>query len=154
MANFDKDVIKDLNVKALAGLNLRKSYTRAIQAATNGGLIVPGLYSVANSKGTVAAPSEGYSPREVFGMFGGLTFTYKGFLTLDGTVRRDKSSTLPVENNQYNYYSGSASWLFSHHIEDLPWLTSGKLRANWATVGNDAPWGAIKNVYDQPSPFG
>ena len=50
MANFDKDVIKDLNVKALAGLNLRKSYTRAISAATNGGLIVPGLYSVANSK--------------------------------------------------------------------------------------------------------
>ncbi len=154
MANFDKNVIKDVNVKALAGLNLRKSYTRAISAGTNGGLIVPGLYSVANSKGTVAAASEGYSPREVFGMFGGLTVTYKDFLTLDGTVRRDKSSTLPVENNQYNYYSGSASWLFSHHIQDLPWLTSGKLRANWATVGNDAPWGAIKNVYDQPSPFG
>ena len=154
MANFDKDVIKDVNVKALVGLNLRKSYVRAISAGTNGGLIVPGLYSVANSKGTVAAASEGYSPREVFGMFGGLTLTYKGFLTLDGTVRRDKSSTLPVENNQYNYYSGSASWLFSHHIQDLPWLTSGKLRANWATVGNDAPWGAIKNVYDQPSPFG
>lgn len=52
------------------------------------------------------------------------------------------------------YYAGSASWLFSHHIEDLPWLTSGKLRANYATVGNDAPWGAIKNVYDQPAPFG
>jgi TonB-linked SusC/RagA family outer membrane protein len=154
MANFDKNIIKDVNVKALAGLNLRKSYTRAISAGTNGGLIVPGLYSVANSKGTVAAASEGYSPREVFGMFGGLTVTYKDFLTLDGTVRRDKSSTLPVENNQYNYYSGSASWLFSHHIQDLPWLTSGKLRANWATVGNDAPWGAIKNVYDQPSPFG
>jgi hypothetical protein len=103
MANFDKNVIKDVNVKALAGLNLRKSYTRAISAGTNGGLIVPGLYSVANSKGTVAAASEGYSPREVFGMFGGLTVTYKDFLTLDGTVRRDKSSTLPVENYQYNY---------------------------------------------------
>jgi len=154
IANFDKNVTEDLNVKALAGLNLRKSYVRSIFAATNGGLIVPGLYSVANSKGTVAAPSEAYAPREVFGLFGGATLTYKGFLTLDGTFRRDKSSTLPVENNTYNYYSGSASWLFSHHIQDLPWLTSGKLRANYATVGNDAPWGSIKNVYDQPSPFG
>ncbi len=154
IATFDKDVIEGLNVKALAGLNLRKSYVRSIFAATNGGLIVPGLYSVANTKGTVGAPSEAYAPREVFGLFGGATLTYKGFLTLDGTFRRDKSSTLPVDNNTYNYYSGSASWLFSHHIEDLPWLTSGKLRLNYATVGNDAPWGSIKNVYDQPSPFG
>ncbi|MHA8051215.1 SusC/RagA family TonB-linked outer membrane protein [Aquirufa sp. ROCK-SH2] len=154
LANFDKNILTDLNLKALAGVNLRKSLVRSVYSATNGGLIVPGLYSVANSKGTVAAPSEAYAPREVFGVFGGITLTYKDFLTLDGTIRRDKSSTLPVDNNAYNYYAGSASWLFSHHIEDLPWLTSGKLRVNYATVGNDAPWGAIKNVYDQPSPFG
>ena len=101
MANFNKDVLTGLNVRGLAGLNLRKSYSRAISAGTNGGLIVPGLYSVANSKGTVAAPSESYAPREVFGLFGGLTVTYKDFLTLDGTIRQDKSSTLPVANNAY-----------------------------------------------------
>ncbi len=154
ISNFDKNLTADINLKALAGLNLRKSLNRSIFAATNGGLIVPGLYSIANSKGTVSAPSENYNPREVFGLFGGATLTYKDFLTLDGTVRQDKSSTLPVENNAYLYYAGSASWLFSHHLEDLPWLTSGKLRANYATVGNDAPWGSIKNVYDQPAPFG
>ncbi len=154
LANFDKTVFTDFNVKALAGLNLRKSYARAISAGTNGGLIVPGLYSVANSKGTVAAASESYTPREVFGLFGGLTLSYKNFLTLDGTIRQDKSSTLPVANNAYLYYSGAASWNFSEHFKDLPWLTSGKLRVNYATVGNDAPWGAIKNVYDQPAPFG
>ncbi|RXK49845.1 SusC/RagA family TonB-linked outer membrane protein [Aquirufa rosea] len=154
MGNFDKEILSGLNMKALAGLNLRKSYVRSISAATNGGLIVPGLYSIANSRGTVSAPSENYNPREVFGVFGGLTFTYKDFLTLDGTIRQDKSSTLPVANNAYLYYAGSASWLFSHHIEDLPWLTSGKLRLNYATVGNDAPWGSIKNVYDKPDPFG
>jgi TonB-linked SusC/RagA family outer membrane protein len=154
ISNFDKNLTSDINLKALAGLNLRKSVNRSIFAATNGGLIVPGLYSIANSKGTVSAPSENYNPREVFGLFGGATLTYKDFLTLDGTVRQDKSSTLPVENNAYLYYAGSASWLFSHHFEDLPWLTSGKLRANYATVGNDAPWGSIKNVYDQPAPFG
>lgn len=154
MANFDKNVADGLNVKALAGLNLRKSYIRSISAATNGGLIVPGLYSISNSLGTVSAPSENYQPREVFGVFGGLTLSYKDFLTLDGTIRQDKSSTLPKSNNAYLYYAGSASWLFSHHIEDLPWLTSGKLRMNYATVGNDAPWGSVKNVYDKPDPFG
>lgn len=154
IANFDKNVMKDLNVKALAGLNLRKSLNRSIYAITNGGLIVPGLYSIANSKGTVSAPSETYNPREVFGLFAGGTVSYKDFLTLDGTVRQDQSSTLPVANNKYLYYAGSLSWVFSHHLQDLPWLTSGKLRANYATVGNDAPWGSISNVYDQPAPFG
>ncbi len=154
IANFDKNVVKDLNVKALAGLNLRKSLNRSIYAITNGGLIVPGLYSIANSKGTVSAPSESYNPREVFGLFAGGTVSYKDFLTLDGTVRQDQSSTLPVENNKYLYYAGSLSWVFSQHLQELPWLTSGKLRANYATVGNDAPWGSIKNVYDQPAPFG
>ena len=132
LANFDKTVFTDFNVKALAGLNLRKSYSRSISAATNGGLIVPGLYSVANSKGTVAAPSESYTPREVFGVFGGVTLSYKNYLTLDGTIRQDKSSTLPVANNAYLYYSGAASWNFSEHFKDLPWLTSGKLRVNYA----------------------
>jgi hypothetical protein len=153
-ALFDKNIIKDVNLKALAGLNLRKSYARSIFAATNGGLIVPGLYSVANSKGTVAAPSESFTPREVFGVFAGVTLSYKNFLNFDGTIRQDQSSTLPVDANKYLYYSGAASWNFSEHFTDLPWLTSGKLRVNYATVGNDAPWGAIKNVYDQPAPFG
>jgi TonB-linked SusC/RagA family outer membrane protein len=154
LANFDKNIIKDVNLKALAGLNLRQSYARSIFAATNGGLIVPGLYSVANSKGTVAAPSESFTPREVFGVFAGVTLSYKNFLNFDGTIRQDQSSTLPVDANKYLYYSGAASWNFSEHFTDLPWLTSGKLRVNYATVGNDAPWGAIKNVYDQPAPFG
>jgi hypothetical protein len=62
------------------------------------------------------------------------------FLTLDATLRRDISSTLPSEDNAYNYYAVSSSWLFSHHLENLGWLSSGKIRANYATVGNDAPW--------------
>jgi hypothetical protein len=56
---------------------------------------------------------------------------------LDATLRRDISSTLPSEDNAYNYYAVSSSWLFSHHLENLGWLSSGKIRANYATVGND-----------------
>src|SRR5690606_9421162 len=29
-----------------------------------------------------------------------------------------------------------------------------KIRLNYATVGNDAPWGSIADVYTQPTPFG
>lgn len=154
MANLDKQISKDFNLKGLLGTNLRRNSVRSVYQATSGGLIVPGLYSIANSKGTVPNPIESYQPKAVDGYFAGLTLGYQDYLTLDGTIRRDRSSTLPVDKNAYNYYAVSGSWLFSHNLKDIAWLNYGKLRLNYATVGNDAPWGSIKDLYDQPTPFG
>jgi TonB-linked SusC/RagA family outer membrane protein len=153
MANVDKDITKDLNFKALLGTNMRRSNSNSSLATTSGGMIVPGLYAISNSKGTVA-PTETYQPIAVDGYFGGLTLSYQDYLSLDATFRRDRASTLPVDNNAYNYYAVSGSWLFSHHLAAVPWLSSGKLRVNYATVGNSPPFGIIKDVYDQPTPFG
>jgi TonB-linked SusC/RagA family outer membrane protein len=153
MANFDKDITKDLNFKGLLGINLRRTTTRSTLATTSGGLIVPGLYSIANSKGTVA-PTETFQPIVMDGYFAGITLSYQDYLTLDATYRRDKASTLPVDKNEYDYYAVSGSWVFSHHLPTVPWLSSGKVRLNYATVGAGAPWGSVKDVYDQPNPFG
>ena len=154
LVTANRQLTADLKLNALAGINLRKNKLRSIAQATSGGLVVPALYSIANSRGTIPAPTEIYQPKSVDGYFGGLTLGYRDFLTLDGTIRRDRSSTLPVNANAYNYYAISGSWLFSHHLQNLSWLNAGKLRANYATVGNDAPWGSIANVFDQPNPFG
>jgi TonB-linked SusC/RagA family outer membrane protein len=154
MANFDKDLTKDLNLKALLGTNIRRTTVRSSLATTAGGLIVPGLYSISNSKGTIPAPVETNQPIAVDGYFGGITLSYQDYLSLDATFRRDRSSTLPVSENAYNYYAVSGSWLFSHHLPTVPWLSSGKIRVNYATVGNSAPFGSIKDVYDKPNPFG
>ncbi|HWI92167.1 MAG TPA: SusC/RagA family TonB-linked outer membrane protein [Flavisolibacter sp.] len=154
MANVDKQLTKDFNLKGLLGTNLNRTTISSVFQSTSGGLIVPDLYSIANSKGTVPNPTEVYQPKAVDGYFAGLTIGYQNFLTLDGTIRRDRSSTLPVDKNAYNYYAVSGSWLFSHHLSNVTWLSSGKIRLNYATVGNDAPWGSIKDVYDQPNPFG
>jgi TonB-linked SusC/RagA family outer membrane protein len=155
MANVDKDLTEDFNLKGLLGTNIRRNTISTVYQATSGGLIVPKLYSIANSKGTVPNPVEEYQPTAVDGYFAGLTLGYRDFLTLDGTIRRDRSSTLPTSKNAYNYYAVSGSWLFSRHLENvMPWLSSGKIRLNYATVGNDAPWGSITDVYTQPTPFG
>lgn len=154
MGTVNKDLIQNLNLKGVLGTNLRRTTLRSSYATTSGGLIVPDLYSIANSKGTVPAPLEEYNPKAVDGYFGGVTLGYKNFLILDGTFRRDRSSTLPVDHNAYNYYGISGSWLFSHQLKDVAWITSGKVRLNYATVGNDAPFGSLRDVYDQPNPFG
>ena len=153
LATIDKPINEDLKFNALAGINLRKNKLISVSSATSGGLIVPGLYYVSNSRGTVSAASESYQPKAVDGYFGGATLSYRSLLTLDATIRRDRSSTLPEDNNAYNYYAVSGSWVFSQHLQSLSWLTTAKLRANYATVGNDAPWGSIRDVYDQPTPF-
>jgi hypothetical protein len=61
---------------------------------------------------------------------------------------------LPTNANDYVYEAISGSWVFSHHLATVPWLSSGKIRINYATVGNGTLFGNIKDVYDQPNPFG
>lgn len=154
MANVNKDLTSDLNLKGLLGTNIRRTLATSIFATTSGGLIVPELYSISNSKGIAPAPSESYAPIATDGFFGGLTLTYQDYLTLDGTYRRDRSSTLPVNNTDYDYYAISGSWLFSHNLTNVPWLNYGKIRLNYATVGAGTGFGRIKDVYFKPNPFG
>ncbi len=151
--NVDKDITPDINFKALLGGNIRKNKNESIYAVTNGGLIIPGLYSLSNSVSTPAAPVEAYRPQEVDGVFAGATFTYRKMLSLDGTIRRDQSSTLPKGNNVYYYPAVSASFIFSELMKDQSWLTYGKIRANYATVGHDAPPFSTKDTYTIGTPI-
>jgi len=151
--NFDKNILPKLSLKALLGGNVRQNNNSSINATTNGGLVVPSFYALANSVNTPNAPTETLSTKEVDGVFGQVTLSYDQFLTLDGTLRRDQSSTLPKQNNSYYYPSISGNFVFSHLLPDQTWLSYGKLRANYASVGNDAPVYYTKNTYTNVAPF-
>lgn len=153
LANFDKDISKDLNFKGLLGLNIRKQRTQSTYAITNGGLGIPGIYSLSNSSNPIEAPVELDQNREVHGLFGGASFTYKNMLTVDATIRRDVSSTLPKANNAYYYPSVSLGYTFSEMLKDYKWLSYGKLRANYAEVGSDAPVYSLLDTYSLITPI-
>ena len=36
----------------------------------------------------------------------------------------------------------------------MDWLSLGKLRLNYAEVGNSAPWGSTSDIYFKPAAFG
>ncbi len=154
MANIDKNLTSKLNLKALVGVNIRKDKVSSIAAATNGGLVVPGIYALSNTKDPLNAPGEFSGQREVDGVYGGITLTYDNILTLDGTIRRDASSTLPEGNNKYNYPAISGGFIFSNLIKDYSWLNYGKIRANYATVGKDAGYYQTKNTFNPQTAFG
>lgn len=154
LVTADKDLGTDFNVKGLIGGNIRRDYIKSVFASTNGGLIVPGIYSLSNSLNPPNAPTEGDYRKEVDGVFAGATFTYKEMLILDGTIRRDQSSTLPEGNNAYYYPSVSLGFVFSNLMKNSSWLSYGKLRANYAEVGNDAPYYSTLDFYTINPPFG
>ena len=69
-------------------------------------------------------------------LYGLFTAAYKSYLYLDLTVRRDASSTLPVNNNTYTYPSLSGSFVFTDAFKiDKSILSFGKIRLSGAEVG-------------------
>lgn len=153
MLNFNKDITEDLNLKGVAGVNIRRQKSNSILSSTSGGLYVPKLYTLTNSVNTVEKPVETETNQGVNGYYLSASLGYSSYLFLDATIRRDVSSTLPSDNNEYYYPSVSSSFLFSNLL-DLDWLTLGKARLGYAEVGNDAPFAKTNDYFVSPSPFG
>lgn len=154
MLNFNKKLSEDITLKGLVGGNIRRTLGSSIFAQTNGGLVVPGLYSLSNSLNQITPPSEGFSELEVYGAFANATIGYKNYIFLDLAYRRDVSSSLPDGNNAYGYGSASLGFVFSELIKNADWLSNAKVRLNYAEVGNTAPAYSIQDVYDKPTAFG
>lgn len=153
--NFKKSITKDISFSGLIGSSMRRSKETSIRASTNGGLVVPNLYSLTNSLSPVEAPTEIYRRIGVDGVYAQASFGYKDLINLELTGRRDKSTTLPSSSNTYYYPSVGANFVFSElAVLKNDWLSRGKLSANYAEVGNDAPWGSIYDVYDKPTAIG
>ncbi len=144
----------DLKFNALVGTNIRKQGVSSIRAVTNGGLSLPGLYSLTNSKNAIEAPLEVQEDIEVDGVFAQAGLVYDGWAILDVAARRDQSSTLPAGNNIYYYPSASLGIIFSRFLGASDLFTFGKLRLNYAEVGNTAPWGSVNDVYNLGTAFG
>ena len=148
--NFGTD--GEISFSGLLGYNQRRSSFQSIYASTNGGLVVPGVYALSNSVAAPAAPSESANKIGVDGIYGQASIGYQNFLNVDLSARQDVSSTLPVENNTYFYPAASLSLIWSEFV-DSDILSFGKLRANWANVGSDAPANSLADAYVIGTPF-
>ncbi len=154
-ANVNKSFGENFSLRGVAGVNLRRQYNSSINATTNGGLVIASLYSLSNSVNSINAPTEYVSQVGVDGVFVSATLGYRERIFLDLSSRVDKSTTLPLANNTYYYPSAALGYVFSEDLRDAaPWLSYGKIRGNYAEVGNDAPPFSVNNTYRKPAPFG
>ncbi|MBP7374434.1 MAG: SusC/RagA family TonB-linked outer membrane protein, partial [Prevotella sp.] len=139
----------DYSVTANLGANIMQRHYELIYGQTKGGLAIPLFYNLANSITTPQAYNY-KTEKGINSLFGDVTLGWKSMLYLEATLRGDKSSTLPKNNNTYVYPSVTASWLFSELLKDkAPWLSYGKLRAGYARVGNDTDPYQVMQTYTQ-----
>lgn len=75
--------------------------------------------------------------KQISSLFGSASVGYLHTYYLEATLRGDKSSTLPTNNNVYVYPSFSGSVVFSEWIKNKKLINYGKFRASWAQVGSD-----------------
>lgn len=152
MLNFNKDITESINIKGVVGANERRTDASFFTNSTNGGLTVPGIYSIQNSVSALPFPTETVQKIGVRGFYGSVSLGYKNFLFLDGTWRTDYASTLPKGDNKYSYPSVTLAYLFTDHLKQ-PWLSFGKARINYAEVGASAPYDQLLDTYAVGTPL-
>ncbi len=123
-----------------AGGNIMKQSAHNVSNSTKekgAGLIIPGLYTVGN----IAAENLNYSnykaEKQISSLYALASIGFKGIAYLDLTYRKDWSSTLPKDFNDYDYPSISASFLLNKAFDMGNKVSLVKLRGGYAEVGND-----------------
>jgi TonB-linked SusC/RagA family outer membrane protein len=144
MFNFDADISESISFTGLLGSNIRRNDYNSITSSTSGGLVFPNLYSLQNSAGELPKPIERAEKIGVDGVYASASFGFNNLVYLDGTIRRDHVSTLPVDDSAFYYPSVSTSFVFSKLL-NVNAISFGKLRLNYAEVGNGAPFDRLSN---------
>ncbi|MDX5584591.1 MAG: SusC/RagA family TonB-linked outer membrane protein [Aureibaculum sp.] len=152
------DLFGKLGATANLGGNLM-ARTRTGSSASVGSLVVPNLFSLGNGVSPPNASSS-FSERKINSIYGTVQFSYDKFLYVDVTGRNDWSSTLSEAERSFFYPSVSTSFVITELLNksddyNAGWLDFAKVRASYATVGNDMDVYQLYNFFTiGKDPFG
>ena len=135
----------DLNF-SIGGETYRNTGNNFNNAQTDGGLKVPGLFTISNSTNSALARGESGAGRRTDALYAYGDLTWKDMLTLNVSARNDWSSTLTYRDghgdHSYFYPSVGLAWIFTElpafKQRSSPILSFGKLRASFSYTGLDA----------------
>ncbi|MGC9341105.1 MAG: hypothetical protein ACP5E3_00240, partial [Bacteroidales bacterium] len=137
LMNINTDLSQDLALGITLGHNMYQRETNYVNGEANG-LDIPGFYNMRNSSDVI--PSEGTFKKRTAAFFGDFGLSFQDMIFVNFTDRLEWSTTLPVDESPFNYWSASAGCVFT----ELPMLQGnsvlpfGKLRVSYAQVANDA----------------
>ena len=156
LLSFDKQLSDDFNARLILGNHLETYSDKQVNVGGNN-LFTNIIYNVNVRTGELTG-GESTNQKRLYSYFGDLTVGFRNYLFLTGSYRQDISSTLPVNNNSYGYYSAGLSFIPTDAFKDLKGkvLNNLKLNFSYAKVGNDAGIGQINENFAVPAgfPFG
>lgn len=138
LLKYDKNISKDVKITATAGgSQLRNKYNKTDFRAD--GLKIPGEYTLENNLYPIVSIPD-TSRYRINSFYGVLSTSYKDYLYLDITGRKDWSSVLATPNRTDNvgffYPSASLSFVLSDYFKLPKAFSLAKLRASVSQVGS------------------
>jgi TonB-linked SusC/RagA family outer membrane protein len=89
---------------------------------------------------TVLVKSSGYTDYKYASEFGRIAYQWNNKYLVSGNLRRDGSSRFGSDRQFGTFGSIAGAWIFSNEgfiRNSLPWLSYGKIKSSYGTVGND-----------------
>ncbi|MDR2138836.1 MAG: SusC/RagA family TonB-linked outer membrane protein [Tannerella sp.] len=159
LLNFDKTV-HTFRLEGFVGTSLQQYNRDGLYAATQGGLSVPGFYSLRASNGPVRVGFNSmaywyetmdadYSLKasESQSLFGKAGVSWKNAVFLEATARNDWVSTLSESERSFFYPSVAGSISLSELIPKVGWLDFWKIRGSWTQTKSPPDIYAINQTY-------
>lgn len=127
------------NLKLLAGGTIQSSISEG-QRLQGEGFPSDEQLNNPNAAVSMTSKSYNYSDYKYTSFFGRATYNWDEKYILNGTFRRDGSSRFGPGKRFGNFGAIGAAWLFANESfikDNLTFLSFGKIRSSYGTVGND-----------------
>ncbi|HLT88465.1 MAG TPA: SusC/RagA family TonB-linked outer membrane protein [Sphingobacterium sp.] len=138
LASYNKQITSDIKLGAMLGYTGTKSQDTYVQRETANGLSVRNWYDINASVNEITG-NERYNYRRNMlrdAVFGTLNFNFKEYWFVEGTIRRERISTMHPNNNVLYYPSVNSSLILNEAFELPEIFNYAKLRGSWGIVGN------------------
>ncbi|MCE6990521.1 SusC/RagA family TonB-linked outer membrane protein [Dyadobacter sp. CY323] len=150
LLTYTKKLSADATISLLGGYSANRQLNTFLSRSTNGGLSTENFFDISAS---VNVPNGNQTRsrwlRDAY--IGTVNFDYKNIFFIEGTIRRDRTSTLAKGNNAFVYPSVNSSFVFSDAFDMPSFLSYGKLRGSFGIVGNYPTIYQANNAYQQGS---
>ena len=135
LATYNKKINEDFGVNAVLGYSGSRETYRMLSRYTDGGLSVEGWYDPKSSIGIAKSDSRREETVKD-AIFGTLSGSFRNYLFIEGTIRRDRTSTMNPDNNAFTYPSVNTSFVLSDAVTLPEFISYAKMRGSWGIVGN------------------
>lgn len=141
LLTYTHKINSDIELRAMAGYTASKEKGNLTSTGTNGGLTTANKFDLTSSANPVTVdPNDANQYRKTSltkdAIIGTINADYKNYLFIEGTVRRDRTSTMHPDNNSFVYPSVNSAFVISEAFNLPNIIRYAKLRASWGIVGN------------------